>query len=124
MFSFEYIAYNWFLFWGPLFIIFIGIYGVLTNRNLLKILISLDIMDLGINLYIVGVGYIKGGIAPIFTKGMDSSFNYVDPLPQALVLTAIVISLAVLAFSLFLVLKVYERYNSLEINEIYKKIKF
>lgn len=119
--SLEYIVANWTVFWGPLLIIFIGIYGILTQKNLIKILISIDVMDLGVNLYIVGVGYIKNGIVPILTKGMDSNKLFVDPLPQALVLTAIVISLAVTAFSLFLVIKLYERYDSLDISIIYYK---
>lgn len=119
--SLEYIVANWMVFWGPLTIVFIGLYGILTQKNLLKILISIDVMDLGVNLYIVGVGYVKNGIAPILTKGMTSNNIFVDPLPQALVLTAIVISLAVTAFSLFLVIKLYERYNSLDISSIYDK---
>lgn len=110
---------QWAYFGGSIIIILIGLFGVLTRRNLIKIVISIGIMDTGVNLLLVSLGYIKGGLAPIITATNNSnSLNYVDPLPQALVLTAIVIGVAVLALSLSMVIKIYENYNTLQIDEI------
>jgi len=116
--NFEHIMANFTLFWGPIFIVFIGIYGLLTQRNLIKILISINIMDLGINIFIIGIGYVKNGSAPIYTKEIPSWFNFVDPLPQALVLTSIVISVAITAFTLFMILNTYKKHQTLDLNEI------
>ena len=79
------------------FVLFlVGLYGVLTRRNLIKIAISLSIMEFSIFLILVLIGYIENGIAPILDPGRVDPV-YVDPLPQAMVLTAIVIGLATTA---------------------------
>lgn len=95
---------------------FIGIYGLLSSKNLIKMLISLNILELGLNLFIISIGYIKDGMAPIIT--FESTTNYVDPLPQALVLTAIVIGFGTTALGLTFIRKIYEEKGSLEIDEI------
>ena len=95
-------------------LISIGLYGIMSKKNLLKLLISLDIMDVGVNLLIVTVGYLPGGTAPI----MDGDYGkYVDPLPQALVLTAIVIGVSVLALGMILTIRHYRGTGSLEMDE-------
>jgi len=89
----------------------IGLYGVVSKRNLMKIFISLSIMETGVNLLLITIGYVPEGTAPIenanFTK-------YVDPLPQALVLTAIVIGLSVTALAIAMLISYYEKKGSLE----------
>ncbi|MGM0446188.1 MAG: sodium:proton antiporter [Bacillota bacterium] len=104
---------------GSIIIILIGLFGVLTRKNLIKIVISIGIMDTGVNLFLVSLGYINSGIAPIMTDTYSTnSLNFVDPLPQALVLTAIVIGVAVLALGLSIVIKIYENHKTLQIDEI------
>ena len=104
---------------GSIIIILIGLFGVLTRKNLIKIVISIGIMDTGVNLFLVSLGYIDSGIAPIINETYSTnSFNFVDPLPQALVLTAIVIGVAVLALALSIVIKIYENNKTLQINEL------
>jgi len=95
---------------------FVGIYGLLSSKNLIKMLISLNILELGLNLFIISIGYVKGGSAPIIT--LESVSNYVDPLPQALVLTAIVIGFGTTALGLAFIRKVYVEKGSIEIDEI------
>lgn len=110
---------QWAYLGGSIVIILIGLFGVLTKRNLIKIVISIGIMDTGVNLLLVSLGYINGGIAPIITATNNTnSLNYVDPLPQALVLTAIVIGVAILALALSIVIKIYENQKTLQIDEI------
>jgi multicomponent Na+:H+ antiporter subunit C len=75
-------------------LIVIGLYAVLMKKHLIKIVIGLSIMDAGIHLLFVAIGYISGGTAPIFSRGNENAgARMVDPVPQALVLTAIVIHL-------------------------------
>jgi multicomponent Na+:H+ antiporter subunit C len=98
----------------------IGIYGLLTQKNLFKYLVSLTIIDTAINIFIISIGYIEGKEAPIYSKYTPIA-NFVDPLPQALVLTAIVIGVGTLALGASLLIKVDEKYGTLEVEEIVVK---
>ena len=100
------------------FILFlVGLYGLITRRNLIKIVISLCIMEFSIFLLLALIGYIDDGIAPIV--GPDTiGQTYVDPLPQAMVLTAIVIGLATTALLLAIAIRLYGKYNTFDIREI------
>ena len=91
---------------------------VLVKKNLIKVIIGLSIVDTGINLFLITLGYIKGGTAPIFSKPGLKADNMVDPVPQALVLTAIVIGVAVLALALTLAIKLYKHYGTLDLRKI------
>ncbi len=100
-------------------LILIGLYGALTKKSLIKIVLSLSIMDSGIHLMMIALGYLKGGTAPIFSKGFEDATNQmVDPIPQALVLTAIVIGFGVTAVALSLVIRLYRHHDTLKIDEI------
>lgn len=100
------------------FVLFlVGLYGVLTRRNLIKIAISLSIMEFSIFLILVLIGYIENGIAPILDPGRENPV-YVDPLPQAMVLTAIVIGLATTAMLMAIAIRLYRKYKTFDIREI------
>ena len=104
------------------FILFsIGIYGILTKRNLLKIIIGIAIVDYAVNLFFIIVGYKMNARAPILSPNQDIEVM-VDPLPQALVLTSIVIGLAVTALMVSIALRIYDKYGTFDIDEI-KKLK-
>ena len=76
-------------------------------------------MDYGVNLLLISVGYVPGGTAPIFTAGeITASSHFVDPIPQALTLTSIVIGACVTAMSLALVIRLDEQYGTLDTREI------
>ena len=100
-------------------LIVIGLYAVLNKKHLVKIVIGLSIMDAGIHLLFVAVGYISGGTAPIFSPGNENAAaNMVDPVPQALVLTAIVIGFAVTALALSLVIRLYKHHHTANIDQL------
>jgi len=99
----------------------VGWYGVVTKRNLIKIIIGISIMEYSVNLFLILVGYVKGGTAPILSKGLKNNI-FVDPLPQAMVLTAIVIGLATTALLLAVAIRIYKKYGTFDIREI-KKLK-
>ena len=100
------------------FILFlVGLYGVVTRRNLIKIAISLSIMEFSIFLMLVLIGYIDEGLAPIVDPAKSAEI-YVDPLPQAMVLTAIVIGLATTAMLMAIAIRLYRKYKTFDIREI------
>jgi multicomponent Na+:H+ antiporter subunit C len=100
------------------FILFlVGLYGIITRRNLIKIVISVSIMEFSVFLFFALTGYIHGGVAPIVDP-KNPVQTYVDHLPQALVLTAIVIGLATIAMLLAVVIRLYWKYKTFDIREI------
>jgi len=99
-------------------LIVIGLYVMLVKKNLIKVLIGLSLFETGINLLLIAIGYIRHGTAPIFSQVDLRAENMVDPTPQALVLTAIVIGVAVLALALSLAVRLYEHYGTLNLREI------
>lgn len=100
------------------FILFLtGLYGVITSRNLVKIAISLSVMEFSIFLFLALIGYTDGGVAPIVDPS-DPLRTYVDPLPQAMVLTAIVIGLATTAMLMAVIIRLYRKYGTFDIREI------
>ena len=98
----------------------IGLYGILVKRNLIKIIISLMIVEYAINLIFTLIGYRSGGMAPIITKELGDQAIFVDPLPQALVLTAIVIGLGTTALLVSFAVRIYEKYNTFDVRKIRK----
>jgi len=103
----------------------IGIYGMVAKKNVIKIIIGLAITEYAINMFLVLLGW-RGGpkpLAPILAPGQaEQQFlaNAVDPLPQALVLTSIVVGLSVLALAVALAVRLYQKYGTFDITEIRK----
>lgn len=95
----------------------IGLYCVLRKRNIIKIVIGLGIIEYAVNLFFVLIGYRMHGRAPILSKDQTIT-NMVDPIPQALVLTAIVIGLAVTALVVAIAVRLYEKYGTFDITKI------
>lgn len=100
-----------------LFLFCIGLYCVLRKRNIIKIVIGLGIVEYAVNLFFVLVGYRMHGRAPILAKD-QIVLNMVDPIPQALVLTSIVIGLAVTALVVAMAIRIYEKYGTFDITKI------
>ncbi len=95
----------------------VGIYGLISQKNLFKHLVSLSIIDTGVNIFLISIGYVEGKEAPIYSIFTPTA-NFVDPLPQALVLTAIVIGVGILALGAVLVVRVKEKYGTLNVEEM------
>ena len=95
----------------------IGLYAVLRKRNIIKIVIGLGIIEYAVNLFFVLIGYRTHGRAPILAKD-QIILNMVDPIPQALVLTSIVIGLAVTALIVAIAIRLYEKYGTFDITKI------
>lgn len=104
----------------------IGLYCAVVKKNMVKIVIGIMVMEYAVNLFLIMLGYRTGGEAPIIDHGhLESASTFakfvsssVDPLPQALVLTAIVISLGSLALMISICIRTYEKYGTFDITEI------
>lgn len=97
----------------------IGFTMLLFQKNLIKKLIGMNIMDTGVFLFLASMGYIEGRKAPIIVDGIQSTEAYINPVPAGLVLTGIVVSVSVTAVMLSLSIRLYKRYHTLELDEIY-----
>lgn len=95
----------------------IGALTVLTRSNLFKKLIGINIMESAIFLLFVAGGNIRGGAAPILNTA-DPEPVYINPLPSALMLTGIVVSVSVTAFALALILRLYKAYGTTNLERI------
>ena len=95
----------------------LGLYCILRKRNIIKIIIGVIIAEYAVNLFLILTGYRMGGRAPIFSRDVDIT-NMIDPLPQALVLTAIVIGLATTAVLVAIAMRIYEKYGTFDITKI------
>ena len=100
-------------------LLLVGLYGILTKRDLIKIILSASIMGYATNLLLILFAYRNGGIFPILRKGVET-MPMVDPLPQALVLTSIVIELGTTALLVALALKLFQKYKTYDITKIRK----
>lgn len=99
----------------------VGFSTLLLHRNLLKKILGLNIMDTAADLFLTSSGYIQGRTAPIVVNGVTDVNAYVNPLPAGLVLTGIVVSVSVTALMLALTIRLYERYHTLDLDEIYMR---
>lgn len=98
----------------------VGLWAILTRRNVIKVILGFSILDTGIHMFLVAVGYRKDGTAPIFDgdlKVAEALERAVDPIPSALVLTAIVIGLAVTALMLSFAVRLALKNRSLMIDK-------
>ena len=96
----------------------IGFANLLVQKNLIKKIIGLNIMDTAVYLFLAEKGYITGRAAPIVVSGVQEVEAYINPVPSGLVLTGIVVSVSTTALMLSLTIRLYERYHSLDLEEI------
>ena len=97
----------------------IGIYAVISKRNIIKIIIGVIIAEYAVNLFLILVAYKAGGRSPIFSQTQEILPEaMVDPLPHALVLTSIVIGLATTAFLIALAVRLYGKYGTFDISRM------
>lgn len=96
----------------------LGCLCILTQHNLLKKVMGINIMQSGIFLFYIAVGNIKGGIAPIYDPSLPEATLYINPLTSTLILTGIVVGFSVTAFALALIVKLYHFYGTIHAPDI------
>jgi len=101
----------------------IGFANLLFQKNLIKKIIGFNIMDTAIYLFLAEKGYISGRVAPIVVDGITEVEKYINPIPSGLVLTGIVVSVSVTALMLSLTIRLYKRYQTLDLDEISERLR-
>jgi len=97
-------------------LIMIGLFAVIFKRNLIKIVIGITLIESGVNLFLITLGYRENSVAPIHTGNPGKIMSL--PVPQALTLTSIVIGVAVLALMLSLIVHIYRHYGTLDVRKL------
>ncbi|MBN2526995.1 MAG: NADH-quinone oxidoreductase subunit K [Deltaproteobacteria bacterium] len=97
-------------------LVLIGLFAILTQKDLIRIIVGFSIFDIGVHVIMISIGYISDATAPIIENLSQLGQSYVDPVPQALVLTAIVIGLGISAFMLTFAVFMFKKRGSLDIN--------
>jgi len=105
-----------FNYWIVILMMMLGFYVVIEANNLIKKIIGLNIFQTSVFILYISMGKITGGTAPILTEGVEI---YANPLPQVLILTAIVVGVATTALGLALIVRIKEAYDTIEEDEIY-----
>ncbi|MEG1988880.1 MAG: cation:proton antiporter subunit C, partial [Oscillibacter sp.] len=93
------------------------------QQNLIKKVVGFNIMDSAIFLLLASLGYIEGHVAPIVEAGAANASLYINPIPSGLVLTGIVVSVSITAFSLALIQRIYKRYGTIVLRELLERAK-
>jgi len=106
-------------YWVFALLLMIGFYAVIAKPNLIKKLIGLTIFQSAVFLLYITMGKVDGGTAPILQAGVEDQI-FSNPLPQVLILTAIVVGISTTALGLGIVVRIKEEYGSIEEHEIQK----
>ncbi len=103
-------------YWVFAVLLMIGFYAVISHRNMIKKLLGLAIFQSAVFLLYITMDKVEGGTAPIIQKGVEGVI-YSNPLPQVLILTAIVVGISTTAVGLAVVVRIYEAYGTVEEDE-------
>jgi multicomponent Na+:H+ antiporter subunit C len=96
-----------------------GLFAVLFKKNLIKIVIALNVIEAGVNLFLIALAYVPRSTAPIFTLAPElEDLSMVLPTPQALILTNIVIGLATTALMLTFAVITYKNNKTIDIRRL------
>jgi len=116
-------------YWTYIFLMMIGLYGIMTKKNMVKKIIGMNILQTAVILFFISLGAKENATIPIIEHGHDGAqsavtvAHYINPLPHVLMLTAIVVAVATLGVALALVIRIHQKYHTLEENEIIEMIR-
>lgn len=108
-----------FNYWIFVLLLAIGLFAIVSRMNLIKKTIGLSVFQTSAFLMYITAGKVEGGTAPILVPGMERLFS--NPLPQVLILTAIVVGISTTALALSIVVRINEEYGSVEEDQIRRK---
>jgi multicomponent Na+:H+ antiporter subunit C len=103
-------------YWVFAVLLMVGFYAVIARPNMIKKLLGLSIFQAAVFLLYITMDKVEGGTAPIIQNGVVDAI-YSNPLPQVLILTAIVVGISTTALGLALVVRIYEAYGTIEEDE-------
>ncbi len=103
-------------YWVVILLMMAGFYTVISRGNLIKKIAGLNIFQTSVFILYISIGYIEEGTTPIIAEGFT---RYSNPLPHALILTAIVVGVSTTALGLALIVRIKEAYGTIEEDEIH-----
>ncbi len=118
--------FDWYNYWVISILMLVGIYGMMAKRNLLKKLMGMNILQVGVILFFLTYSPKFGATIPVYDPKLGHPIHaaqYANPLPQALMLTAIVVGIATTGVALALLIRIHKRYGTLEEDEILEKMR-
>ena len=119
-------------YWLYIILMMIGLYAIIAKNNLIKKLVGMNIFQTAIILFFISISYKQGATIPIIRGAHGhghiapesiEAAAYMNPLPHVLMLTAIVVSVATLGLALALSIRIYQKYNTLEEDEILAQVR-
>ncbi|MBQ9972507.1 MAG: cation:proton antiporter subunit C [Firmicutes bacterium] len=105
-----------------LILFFLGMFGMITCKNYMKKLMSMNIMQVAVIFFFLCFAQKEGGMIPVLMDGVDGAEFYINPLPHALMLTAIVVSLGTTGVALALLMRMKDRYGTVEEPELLRRL--
>lgn len=103
-------------------LMFVGIYGIIMKNNLIKKLMAMNIMQVAVIFFYLTIGLKLGGTIPVEIPGVTEASAYINPLPHALMLTAIVVSLSTTGVALSLMIRIQRHYGTVEEDELLRRM--
>ncbi|MFH1723583.1 MAG: cation:proton antiporter subunit C [Elusimicrobiota bacterium] len=110
-------------YWAVALLLIIGVHGMLARPNLMRKLMAMNIFQVAVIVLYLTLAERTGASAPILSHGADHAAAYVNPLPHALMLTAIVVSVATTGVALALLVAIYRRYGTLDEPELLERLR-
>jgi multicomponent Na+:H+ antiporter subunit C len=104
-------------YWVVMVLMMIGLYTVISQANLVKKIIGLNIFQVSVFVFFITMGKVRDGTAPILAPGYET---YTNPLPSVLILTAIVVGVATTAMGLALLVRIHHAYGSVDEDAVKK----
>ena len=106
-----------FNYWIVIVLMMMGFYIVISQHNLIKKIVGLNVFQVSVFIFYISMGKVKGGTAPVLLDGFEI---YSNPLPHVLILTAIVVGVSTSALALALTVRIMDKYGTIEEDEIEK----
>lgn len=110
-------------YWLAALLLLIGLHGMLIRPNLVRKLMAMNILQVAVILFFIALADKTGGTAPIEAKGITQVTDYINPLPHALMLTAIVVGVSTTGVALALLIRIYRHYGTLEEPELLERMR-
>ena len=104
-----------------LILLFLGMFGMITSNNYLKKMMAMNVMQVAVIFFFLCFAQKNGGMIPILNGATTNPDLYINPLPHALMLTAIVVSLGTSGVALALLMRIKEAYGSVEEDEVLRR---
>lgn len=118
----EEVLSKFLIYWLIIILFLVGPFGMIFSKNLMKKLMAMNVMQVAVIIFFLALGQKAGATIPIETSGIADIGKYINPLPHALMLTAIVVSLATTGVTLSLLTLIQRNFGTLEEDEIMRRM--